>query len=245
MRNGFLAQEAKRQAGVQKKMFKIFGIVAVLAFLVLALAFVAEGEEAAGYFEDYSGFFIGVPVFLVLCAIVVFIRRKKRWSSYSNILLVHRGEAPPEAVGRVIDEEAAQGKILVDEYKYSDGKKDAKKGGARLVLLPSYLLICEERVIAIPTNKIFWVCSQNMGEIMVRIKIFAENQMYDSFDGVEREHFNAIANRLYQYIPNIFSGYDVLDLSYKLQDVFLRDYNQFLQFYERHWQDFYANTRNN
>ena len=50
--------------------------------------------------------------------------------------------------------------------------------------------------------------------------------------GVDIEHVEGIADKIYQYIPNVFSDYDPFILSYELEKVFAKDRAEFLKFYE-------------
>ncbi|MDY4173654.1 MAG: hypothetical protein SOY17_13045, partial [Evtepia sp.] len=87
---------------------------------------------------------------------------------------------------RIIDREALEGKILVEEYidKFSDPEKAP---GEKIVLMPSCLLLCGgkggpkdiSKVTAIPGQKIYRICSQGHikgGLFMVRFLIFTENK---------------------------------------------------------------------
>jgi hypothetical protein len=142
-----------------------------------------------------------------------------------------------EAAGHAIDEEASAG-LLVDEYAdYS------KPSGDRFVLLPSFLLLCSGRnVTVIPVDKIFWVCAQvgiQGGSYIVQMRVFAEHKMYRII-GADTEHFKMIEYKIQQYIPNVFSRYDTFDLSYKLEELFNKNYEQFLEFYQQHEKEFNA-----
>lgn len=45
--------------------------------------------------------------------------------------------------------------------------------------------------------------------------------------GVDIEHVEGIADKIYQYIPNVFCDYDPFILSYELEKVFAKDRAEF------------------
>ena len=49
---------------------------------------------------------------------------------------------------------------------------------------------------------------------------------------MENRKVEKIADKLYQYIPNVFSKYDSFILSYELEDLFDKNREAFLKFYE-------------
>lgn len=90
------------------------------------------------------------------------------------------------------------------------------------------------KVTAIPRDKIYWICAQvgtKGGPYIVKLLIFTENKIY-SLTGVDIEHVQNIAGKLYQYIPNIFSDYDPFALSYELEKMFAKNPVEFLNLYE-------------
>jgi len=135
----------------------------------------------------------------------------------------------------MIDQEAAEGKVQVEEYIYhfEEGKKPY---GERVVLLPSYLLLVGHgnKITAIPRDKIYWICAQvghKGGSFRVQLLIFTEKKIFNMV-GVDIEHVQNIADKIYQYIPNIFSDYDTFTLSYELETLFAKNHSEFLKFYE-------------
>lgn len=97
------------------------------------------------------------------------------------------------------------------------------------------MLLCHGtgRVTAIPRDKIYWICSQTGrrgSSFLVRIMIFTEKDIF-YMEGAEIERYEHIAARLYQYIPNIFSGYDPFTLSYELETLFRKNRGEFLKRY--------------
>ena len=89
-------------------------------------------------------------------------------------------------------------------------------------------------VTAIPCQKIYWICAQagiKGGPFIVRLLIFTENKIY-SLTGTDIEHVQRIADKLYQYIPNVFSGCDSFSLSYELEKVFSKNPAEFLEIYK-------------
>ena len=108
--------------------------------------------------------------------------------------------------------------------------------------MPSYLLLCgrkggpkgTSKVTAITCQKIYWICAQagiKGGPFIVTLLIFTENKIY-SLTGTDIEHVQRIAYKLYQYIPNVFSGCDSFSLSYELEKAFSKNPAEFLEIYE-------------
>jgi len=238
MQKSFIAREASRSA---KSIRGTLLMCAIIMIVILAASLFAADidPELAEAVEKYSPYLYGFAAFMSLCVMVTAIRIIQVHRSYTKYinLVVHADETAKDAAGRTIDDEAAQGKILVDEYQNSD--REAK--GGRVVLLPSYLLLCQYmRITAIPVGRILWVCAQagfKGGPYIIRLRVFAENKIY-SMDGVDIDHFINIADKLYQHIPNIFYEFDAYDLSYKLEELFSKNYNQFIEFCEKHKQKF-------
>ncbi|MCL1875692.1 MAG: hypothetical protein FWF87_05485 [Synergistaceae bacterium] len=237
MEKGFLQRYANRVIKKTKMLFAMLGVLMIAALTGLYFVGIAAEEDLLFSSPLIPGI-IGVMLFIIIGACIVLTIQNRRWANYGGLTV--QGEATKEEAGRVIDDEAASGNILVDEYIYSN------KTGTRFVLTPSYLLICEGmKVTAIPAGKIFWICAQagikGESDYIVRMKIFAENKMYDVV-GANIEHLKNIADKMYRYIPNIFSNYDAFDLSYKLQEIFVKDYSQFLAIYQEQKQQFYASN---
>ena len=138
-------------------------------------------------------------------------------------------------MAELIDQEASEGKIQVEEYIYefAEGKKPY---GEKIVLMPSYLLLCgnKNKITVIPRDKIYWIVAQvgqKGGSFRVQLLIFTEKKIFNMV-GVDIEHVEGIADKIYQYIPNVFSGCDSFSLSYELEKVFAKDRAEFLKFYE-------------
>lgn len=231
MKNGFYAQESKRTRketyGTMTKAWAAMMIVMLVLYFAVTVA--GEEGESLELAKKICLGCLGFMLFTTLVRVLNSLRVKQRQKNYGN-LIIHYKDVEKTAAGHTIDDEAAQGKILVNEYI------DLQPKGERIVLTPSYLLLCEKKITAIPVNKIFWICAQvgyKGGPYIVRVKIFAENKMYHMV-GVDIEHVQNMVDKIYRYIPNIFSNYDTFDLSYRLEEVFSKDYDQFLTFYEQH-----------
>lgn len=87
---------------------------------------------------------------------------------------------------------------------------------------------------AIPRHKFYWICAQvgfKGGPFIVKLLIFAENKIY-SLTGTDMEPVQGIADRFYQYIPNVFSDHESLSLSYELEKIFTKNPAEFLEIYE-------------
>lgn len=240
MKQGFLAQESERINRASRKTSMKLIIV-----FVCALAIIYFGARDSIDFSDMSvgtiPFYLAVLVgIMVVCTVIRLIASGRAAGDGSNLLLPF-GESAAEAA-QIIDREAQEGKILVEEYieEFADEKK---AHGEKIVLLPTYLLLCginggpkgTSRVMAIPRSKIYWICAQvgyKGGPFRVRLLIFTEHKMY-SLTGVDIEHVQRIAEKIYRYIPNVFSDYDPFELSYELEKMFAKNPVEFFDFYEK------------
>lgn len=240
MKQGFLAQESIRVNKATRNTFikSMIGLICALAVIYFL------GKDSINFSDISYGsiaFYLVILVGLIfLSSVIKLIATGKVARNGSNLILPYK-ENTQEAAGNIIDGEALEGKILVEEYIYEDaGTKKAK--GEKVVLLPSYLLLCgvkvgpkgTSKITAIPRDKIYWICAQvgiKGGPFIVRLLIFTENKIY-SLTGVEIEHIQNIAGKLYKYIPNVFSDYDPFTLSYELEKVFAKNPAEFFDFYE-------------
>lgn len=64
------------------------------------------------------------------------------------------------------------------------------------------------------------------GAFRVKLLIFTKKKIFNMVEG-DIEHVVGIADKLYQYIPNVFSDYDPFILSYELEKVFVKDRAEF------------------
>lgn len=234
MAQEYLAQESSKVNRTYRK--TLFRLTAV--FFIL-LAFI--------YFLGRNSFDLNAPsgrevllilkilIGIMLLAIAVGLFRTRRTAMNGENLFLPFGEDTKEAVAKKINQEAAEGKLLVEEYidEFAEGKAPH---GEKVTLTPSYLLLGSDRnkITVIPRNKIYWICAQvgqKGGPFYVRLLIFTENKMY-ALTGVDIEHVEKIAEKLYQYIPNIFCDYDPFLLSYELEKIFAKDRAEFVKLYE-------------
>lgn len=240
MDHGYLAQESERVNRATRKMF--YKLLIVFACALAVIYFL--GKDSIN-FNDFSygsiSFYLIIIIGLVLvCTVIKLIATGRTARNGDNLFLPYKDNTQ-EAAGRIIDGEALEGKILVEEYidKFSD---PAKASGEKIVLMPSYLLLCgvkggpkgTSKVTAIPRHKVYWICAQvgiKGGPFIVKLLIFTENKIY-SLTGTDIEHVQGIADKLYQYIPNVFSDYDPFSLSYELEKIFTKNPVEFLEIYE-------------
>ena len=154
-----------------------------------------------------------------------------------NLILPFDGKSKEEWA-EIINSDMKENKFLVSEYIF-DFKETDKKYGERVILTESYLLLVNVndsgKVIVIPREKIYWLCAQpgikGASSYIVRLLIFTETEMF-TVDGVDGEYVEQLAQKLYEYIPNVFKDYDVFKLSYHLQDCFKQNRPAFVLFYE-------------
>ena len=235
MSQSFLEQESKR---ANKKNMKLY---LILLFVFIGLvAIIGYGVKDSFDLNDdtsrkllgYLVIFTGIMLLSVLSG---FIRIIRGGANGKDLILPFK-ENTKEEVGKVIDQEVLEGKVLVDEYMepFPEGKKPH---GERIMLTASYLLLFNGmgKIKAIPREKIYWLCAQvgrkGRSSFIVRLLIFTEKSTF-YVDGVEIEHVEKIADKLYQYIPNVFNKYDPFILSYELEALFDKNREAFLKFYE-------------
>lgn len=239
MEQGYLARESERMNREARRTVKrllIVLIVALAVIYVLGKDSLNLNDISYGTIPFYMLVLVGIA--LVCLVIQVFVTRKPA-ASGSNLYLPY-GENTQAAAGEIIDREAGEGKILVEEY-IGEFKDPRKANGQKIALLPSYLLLFEVKggvkgpsITAIPRDKIYWVCAQvgqKGGPFVVRLLIFTENKMY-SMTGADIEHVERIATQLYRYIPNVFSDYDPFVVSYQLEEIFAKNPEEFFEIYE-------------
>lgn len=241
MEHGYLARESERVNKATKSSFLKAIIVLIAALAVIYFL----GKDSLNL-NDFS---YGTPAFylavlmgiLLVCSVIKLTATSKVAKNGSNLYLPYKDNTP-EAAAAIIDREAQEGNILVEEY--IDGfTEKTKESGEKIVLTPSYLLICgtkggpkgTSKVTAIPRDKICWTCAQvgrKGGPFVVRLLVFTADKLY-SLTGVDIDHAERIADKLYQYIPNIFSGYDPFTLSYELEELLAKNPAEFLNLCER------------
>lgn len=232
MEKGYLTRESERvNYAARKTQIRLF-----IAFIcILAVLYILAKDSID--FTDTSfnsiSFYIAIGIGLVLISTVIKLFIARRPALNGKNLVLPYGENSKEAVAKIIDTEAFEGKILVEEYldDYADKKK---AHGEKIVLTPTYLLLCGSKVTAIPRDKIYWVCAQagyKGGPFIVRLLVFTENKIFDR-TGVDIEHVKSIADKLYKHIPNVFSGHEPSALSYELEKIFAKKPEEFFNLYE-------------
>lgn len=235
MVQGFLARESERvNMSARKTLCKLMAVeICFLAVYFFGKDALNLNDPSYGSIVLFLVVLIGIS--LALCAVKL-IATGRIAQNGSNLYLPYQ-ETTQAAAADIIDTEALEGNILVDEYidHFTDPKKAS---GEKIILTPSYLLICGvknglrgmSKVTAIPRDKVCWTCAQvgqKGGPFIVRLLIFTEKKLY-SLTGTEIDHVENIASKLYQYIPNIFSDYDPFTLSYQLEEIFVKNPADFL-----------------
>lgn len=235
MKQGFLEREAKqgnKKSRTRLIMVLLFGI-GLFAFIVFFLKDTLDlSDPTSRQLLMYSFLLV---IFLFISILIGLIKSILVAVNGNNLALPFKDKTKEEA-GKIINQEIADGKIQVEKYihDFSDGKTPH---GERVILIPSYLLLCNGmgRVIAIPRDKIYWLCAQvgrkGSSSFIVRLQIFTENKIF-YMEGVEPEYVEGIAAKIYQYIPNIFSEYDPFFLSYELEKIYNKNRGEFLKIYE-------------
>lgn len=235
MKEGFLEREAKQAHKKNRKLFLTLLLVYVLIVGVLTLA-LKNTMDLSSYEDKKIVVYLCILSGIMLLSIVFGLIVSSRGTGNGKSLILPFEEGSKESVGRIIDREVEEGKVLVDEYieKFSEG---AKARGERVLLTESYLLLFQGmgRVRAIPRSRIYWICAQTgvkgRSSFIVRLLVFTEKQTF-SLEGTDIAHVEEIAEKLYRYIPDIFREYDHFALSYRLEELFDKNREAFLSFYE-------------
>jgi len=234
MEQGYLAQESRRTNETARRTL----IKSCTAFIILAVILYFLLESSLDFNDPASQTIFSVMKMLtgaVFLALVVGMFRTSRVAVNGRNLVLPFGEAEKAEVAQIIDQEAAEGKIQVEEYIYEipQGKRPH---GEKIVLTPSYLVLFGDgsRVRAIPRGKIYWICAQvgqKGGPFIVQLQIYTEKKIF-TMVGVDIEHVQNIAEKIYRYMPNVFCDYDPFILSYELEKLFTKNREEFLKFYE-------------
>ena len=236
MRELFL-EDVWHQAAIARRKFGIISsivFVGALSFIIFMVKFVSK--ESIDLSDSTTRMlamaFGGMAVFCAFSIIIIVISSFTVAKNGKNLYLPFEGQTKEEAAN-IINREMAVGKALVNEHTEGESKKD-KKHGQRVVLTPSYLLLILDngRVIAIPKEKIYWICAQpgikGRSSYVVRLLVFTEKKIFDEITGGYVENLEMIAEKLYQHIPNVFKPYPVFELSYKLQELYQKNKDEFL-----------------
>ena len=234
MELGYLERESERTNLAVRKRLTRGGLAAVCILAVLYFLLKDSLD-----FNDPSSreilIYLGIFVVVMAAAIVVGLFRARGASGNGQNLILPFEENTKEAVAKTINQEVAEGKLQVEEYidSFAEGKTPH---GEKIALTPSYLLLCgdKNKITAIPRSKIYWICAQvghKGGSYRVRMLVFTEKKIFNMV-GVDIEHVQRIADKIYQYIPNVFSDYDTFTLSYELEKLFADNREEFLRFYE-------------
>ena len=154
MNQGFLEQESKRvNEAVRKTLFRsFFAYVCIIAVLYFLLKDSFDLNDPSS--REVLFYLVIVSGIMLLAVIVGFFKSRRAVTNGKNLILTY-GENTKEAVAELIDQEASEGKIQVEEYIYefAEGKKPY---GEKIVLMPSYLLLCgnKNKITVIPRDKI-------------------------------------------------------------------------------------------
>lgn len=231
----FLVQEAIKAAKKSRKL--LIGGFLFFTCLVSILAFALKDSFDLNDVKTKKILLaFGLLVAVMLVSMIVGMIKSFRVPRKGQNLKLPMKENSKEAVAAIINKEVAEGKLLLNEYM-SYFPESKKPYGSRVLLTESYLMLTEGTgfFTAIPRNKIYWFCAQpgikGRSSYIVRFLVFTENGTF-SVDGVDGEYVEKVADKFYQYIPNVFKGYDVFKLSYQLEIMYAENRPAFLAFYE-------------
>ena len=234
MKQGYLEQESKRiNETVRRRLIKsCIAFIILIVFLYFLLKSSLDVNDPSSQ-TIFSALKMLTGVFFL--ALVVGLFRTSRAATNGRNLVLPFGEAEKAEAAQIIDQEAAEGKIQVEEYIY-DIPQGKRPYGEKIVLTPSYLVLFGDgsRVRAIPRDKIYWICAQvgqKGGPFVVQLQIYTEKKIF-TMVGVDIEHVQNIAEKIYRYMPNVFCDYDPFILSYELEKLFAKNREGFFEFYE-------------
>ncbi len=230
MNKTFLAQESKNvNEMVRKRMLRCSILIIILILFIYFLGRdIFDTNKSSGKEIVYC--FTGLIVIVIVANVISLIKTSRVALHGENLILPFQ-EGTKEEIAEIINQEVENG-VLVEEYidEFLEGKTPS---GERIILTASYLLICGDKVTAIPREKIYWLCAQvgtKGGPYRVRLLIFTEKKLFKVV-GVDIEHAQMLADKLYQYIPNIFHEYDTFTVSYQLEEIYQNNKRDFLQIY--------------
>lgn len=256
----FLTKQSELGGRAAKKYFLILETVVVVLIAVIGYA-LKDTFDLNDYRDKKILVCLIVIAAIMLASGFIALFRFRTWRNGENLDLMFQGEAKA-AVAERVNREISEGRILFDEYVYEDSVRKGKRTtGERLILTPSYLLICRTlpnaspngRVFAIPTNKIYCVCAQ-VGEkgrssFMARLQVYTEKEIR-YIDGGGCEWIETLADKLHQYIPDVFPAavvaellpegykkdaeYTLFRFPYYLETLFEKDRASFVQLYEEY-----------
>ncbi|MCL2059982.1 MAG: hypothetical protein FWH01_13170 [Oscillospiraceae bacterium] len=239
---GYLAKEATRREKDAAVWMAFFIIIAGItgAIIYNIVRFMPEI-----LFNFVIVFYGAAVLVLIVAASVTAYRLFKRGifpDPYAGLTVYADGVDKYDA-GRVIDSEAAQGKILVNANIRELAGNKIKTTEKKIVLMPSYLLIGTENnsFTVIPTRSIFWVCVQMAYRDNVpigKLKVFCDRKIHE-VNNVEFLHAQHIVNELYRFMSNVFTAYNPFLLSVQLEHLFHKDYKQFVEIFVQHSKEFH------
>ena len=232
MKEQFLAQEAIMAGKKSRKL--LIGAFLFFTCMVSILAFaLKDSMDLSDVKSKKILLAFGALAAVMILSVIVGMIKSFRVPRKGQNLKLPMKENSKEAVAAIINKEVEEGKLLLNEYMscFPEGKKPY---GSRVLLTESYLMLTEDTGIftAIPRDKIYWFCAQpgikGRSSYIVRFLVFTENGTF-SVDG---EYVEKVADKFYQYIPNVFKDYDVFELSYQLEAMYAKNRPAFLAFYE-------------
>ncbi len=244
MNQGFLEQEAKQANKRNQKLFIILLLIFIIIITCIGLI-VRTSIDINDVTIRKLLYCLTAFAALLLFSIIAGLWTSARSAlDASKSLILPFRETSRETAKDIINQEVLEEKVLIDHYTDTFTEEQTPYG-ERLMLLPSYLLLFNGmgKITAIPRDKIYWLCAQmgrrECSSFIVRLLIFTEKKTF-YLEGADVSYFEMIAEQFYQYIPNIFNGYDPYQLSYELVSLFDKDRAQFMKLYENAKQSYEA-----
>ncbi|MFT3985963.1 MAG: hypothetical protein QM697_18860 [Lachnospiraceae bacterium] len=237
MEVGFVEQQAKN---LVKRKWKtgITSVLVSLPFVLLGIYmyFASDSEYAA----VTVSIFVLPAVVMLLCAIPQFLsasKIEKDIDDYTHLKIVldtkaESSNANKRAAVKIINDEIAHGKTQI-ELPWFKVIKDSK-----IILIPSYLLFCKFDIIALPTDKIYWIYAVEVnGSTYINNRVVAmKGYVTQIICGDQRYYIDAknkteaekTVAQLHKYIPDVLGEYDR-----ELEKLFDKNHEEFLKIYNQ------------
>jgi len=202
--NDFVGQLIRiNNKGVKKEFLVIIPLVwALVVVILLWLGFNPITSFIGTRFSVATTLFISIPLLLGAVGVTI-------WGLFrllapkKEVFVLHSKNIPTEEARRIINEEARQGRILLEEYFRVSDLKSAPK----FILTPSFLLVTDLKLEVIPTNDIAGISStfensKYLGQsVNYQISTNEETHTFECY-AADIAHAEKLVNTLNSFIFN-------------------------------------------
>lgn len=231
MEKGFIEQQAAKLVK-SRRTSGISVLVVGLVFVAFAVFMYYTGDP------EYAGIMLGIfgALGVIFCLTALFpllkaAKIKRQAADYAN-LTVLSDNIDKKAAAKVINEEIAQGKTQLEIQPFK-AYKDVK-----LILLPSYFLVSQHDITAVPVDKIYWVCvchvdsNVYVNKQVVSVSGYVAGIFYDTrkyyINAKNKDAAKEIVARFHKFIPDVLGEYDD-----GLARLFDKDHAEFVRLYNQ------------